>query len=428
MARGLDAEQLIIQSARRPRELVLQFILMAIVFSITVAMGGPIELLYLLTFFGVSNAIFTSVLLRQRGQVSVWLALGFEFSDSLVLHGMVWLLWTEPHPLIQTTALMLLAAVGINAMSHRCESALFRTIDQINLTIGSLICIGIAPEETGRDGGWLIFAAGLLATLAFFRAVLLRVAGLRQKEAQHRLIEVERIRTETIGRLTAGVSHDFNNLLTVIGGNIELAGQAETVEDRDAYLSEAREAARAGARVTAQLQSYARQAVLRPSDGDLAELLTRVGELVARTLPGHIDFSLVLDEPLPAVAIDHRQFETALLNLTMNAQEAMQNGGRLTVRAGARHAPLPVGDLPAGDHFVVQVLDTGSGIAPDLLPVVSEPYVTTKEAAHAAGLGLSMVNGFMLQSGGVLELHSSPNTGTSAEMWFPVAAGMADAT
>ena len=418
-----DPIDLVERRAQRMQDAVIRVACLGIVFGAIILAHGMWLLALPWAIYLVSNIGLALYLRDRTAPVPYRVILTCELLDAVAIQSMIYVLWTLPDPLVRTTALMLLTAIAILASTKRGEIRLFRMIDKMNLSLGVAICIFVMPEGLERDGGWAVFAVALLVTYTFFYLVQIDVAELRRVDQARKRGEADRIRTETIGRLTAGVSHDFNNLLTVIGGNIELARDASSDGDRDAFLQAAEDAAKAAGRVTSPLQVYSGQSVLSPTSVDLASDLTRLSELIARILPGDIDFELRMSEALPPVVIDRQKFETALLNLAINGQEAMPEGGQLTLTARVWDGGKRPEGLTADRYLVVEVHDTGHGIAAEMLPQVREPYVSTKAVTGGAGLGLSMVEGFMQQSGGALDIRSSPGAGTIAAMWFPIGAG-----
>ncbi len=230
---------------------------------------------------------------------------------------------------------------------------------------------------------------------------------------------------EAVGQLTGGVAHDFNNLLTVIIGNLEM------VQDRigpeqgklSTWLDEANQAAESGAQLTARLLAFARRQPLNPHVTDLAELVTRSCELLGRTLGESIEIKTVID-PHPCQAmVDPSQLQNALLNVAINARDAMPGGGRLTIdltnaQIDEHYAGMQA-DLPAGRYAVIAVTDTGSGMPPDVRDRAFEPFFTTKPTGAGTGLGLSMVYGFVKQTGGHVQIYSEPGRGTTVRMYLP---------
>ncbi|MGE5270480.1 MAG: PAS domain S-box protein, partial [Thiohalocapsa sp.] len=238
---------------------------------------------------------------------------------------------------------------------------------------------------------------------------------------------------EAIGQLTGGVAHDFNNLLTVIANSLDLlSDQRRDEAARRRIIEFAQRAADRGAKLTQQLLAYSRRQPLRPEIHNINSLIRGFEAVLRRACPEVVEFSLPLaHQPLPA-NIDAQQFETALLNLVVNARDAMPEGGKLTIATEPetiteRQAAV-MSNIAPGDYVKVSVADTGEGMRPEVAARAFEPFFTTKEVGKGSGLGLSQVYGFMVQSGGHVEIASKPGGGTTISLYLPLAAGVAEAS
>jgi PAS domain S-box-containing protein len=250
-----------------------------------------------------------------------------------------------------------------------------------------------------RDGGGALSLVGTIITDIT-----------RLHEAEERLNRAQRL--EAIGQLTGGVAHDFNNLLTVARGNLELLqfrlGEAEPTVKK--HIDATLRAIDHGASLTQQLLSYARKQALSPTAIDVRETLERFGDMVRRLLRENITVTVAVKGELSDIQADPSQLEAALLNLALNAQDAMPQGGTLTIAAA-----------PSGaQHVAISVTDTGTGIDESIREKVLEPFFTTKDVGEGSGLGLSMVYGFVKQSGGDFELKSTVGRGTTVSLAMPV--------
>ena len=222
---------------------------------------------------------------------------------------------------------------------------------------------------------------------------------------------------EAVGQLTGGIAHDFNNLLTVIFGNLELI-QRRTDDEKTAKLADfARQAADRAAKLTHQLLAFSRTQNLMLKAVDANALVTGMHDLLGRTIGPMVRIEMALDPSVPWALADANQLELAILNLSINARDAMGDGGVLTISTG-RQAAQGV-DLAPGDYAVISVRDTGSGIPPDLMAKVFDPFFTTKPIGKGTGLGLSQVYGIAQQSGGTVRLASLEGRGTTVEIWLP---------
>lgn len=233
---------------------------------------------------------------------------------------------------------------------------------------------------------------------------------------------------EAVGQLTGGLAHDFNNLLTVITGNLEMIEARLQDEKLRALLREVQAAADDGAKLTAQLLAFGRRQPLNPQLVDVGELVSNFSKLLSRTLGETIELSTVVNGSSNLALIDVSQLQNTLLNLGLNARDAMPNGGCLTVgisttaldRDYAQMHP----EVRMGHYILVAVTDTGVGMTEDVKRHAFEPFFTTKGTGAGTGLGLSMVYGFVMQSGGHVQLYSEPGQGTSVRLFLPAAEGV----
>ncbi|KAA0595353.1 response regulator [Azospirillum lipoferum] len=283
-------------------------------------------------------------------------------------------------------------------------------------------------------------ASSLLEERVAERTQALQAEMADRRRAEDQLHQAQKM--EALGQLTGGVAHDFNNLLQGIVSC--LAVLAPTVPDgipRELFEAANRSIER-GARLTQSLLSFARRQTLIPEPTDLGELLAGMSSLLERSLGGQISVTIEVPPGLPAALIDRAQLESAILNLAINARDAMPAGGRLSLTAfvaeigdgdvggemggemnGTMAGPV---ELKAGTYVAVRVADTGTGIDPAVLPHVFEPFFTTKPLDKGSGLGLSMVQGMATQSGGGVRIDSTPGGGTVITLYLPSVAAVAD--
>jgi signal transduction histidine kinase/HAMP domain-containing protein len=251
------------------------------------------------------------------------------------------------------------------------------------------------------------------------------------REAERKLHQAQKL--EAIGQLTGGVAHDFNNMLTVISGTAEIL--LDELQDRPDLLNLARmieQASDRGADLTRQLLAFARKQPLQPSSVDVNAIVVSVKQLLRPIIGEHIEIDARLSERLSLALIDPSQLSSSLLNLAVNARDAMPNGGRLMIETGnveldssyAERTP----DVKPGHYIMIAVTDTGAGIPHDVIDKVFEPFFTTKSIGKGTGLGLSMVYGFVKQSGGHIQIYSEQNHGTSIKLYLPCAETVSVAT
>ncbi|MGH1574753.1 response regulator [Methylobacterium sp. P31] len=229
-------------------------------------------------------------------------------------------------------------------------------------------------------------------------------------------------RLDAVGQLTSGVAHDFNNLLTVIAGNIEFLEHAVTDERSKRRLDLMRGAAARGANLTAQLLAFSRRQRLVPTPVSLNKTVVSMRDLLQSSIGGAIQIETMLQDGLWPALVDATQIELVILNLAINARDAMAVGGRLTIET----ANVTITGLPTrpeqphpGEYVMIAVSDTGTGMPPDVLARVFEPFFTTKETGKGSGLGLAQVYGFIKQSGGGIRIDTALGEGTSFKVYLP---------
>ena len=244
----------------------------------------------------------------------------------------------------------------------------------------------------------------------------------RRKEVEAQLIQSQKM--EVVGQLTGGVAHDFNNLLTVVSGSLHLLeGRSGEKETDNQLVKRALQAVERGADLTQRLLAFSRTQTLRPVATDVAELMSGMVEILQRTLGANIEIVTSQPDTLWLCEVDPSQLENAILNLAINARDAMPEGGSLAfdienVEIGDEHSPPPA-DTKPGKYVVLSVSDSGIGMPEDVLKHVFEPFYTTKEVGKGSGLGLSMVYGFARQSGGHVHIESDEGVGTCVRLYLP---------
>jgi signal transduction histidine kinase/CheY-like chemotaxis protein len=310
--------------------------------------------------------------------------------------------------LLLLAGVWLLATLGVGRQVGRLAAMARR------LGLGDLSARIPEPHPGGELGGLMTLLNGTAESLERQRA---DIDELNQKLGQSQ-------KMEAMGQLTGGVAHDFNNLLTVILGNAEylaekLAANRELHKIADSIAT----AAERGSDLTRSLLAFARKQPLMPQNIDIGQKILGMEQLLRRTLGEHIECEFLLDRDMWQASVDPGQLASALLNLVLNARDAMPQGGRLTVEV--RNAALGESDLDVngearpGDYVMVAVTDTGSGMIAEVASRAFEPFFTTKEVGKGTGLGLSMVYGFARQSGGSMQIRSEPGHGTVVKLFFP---------
>ncbi|WP_457584656.1 response regulator [Ensifer canadensis] len=248
---------------------------------------------------------------------------------------------------------------------------------------------------------------------------------LEREAALAQLFEAQKL--DTIGQLTGGVAHDVNNLLMAVLGSLNLLKKRLPGDDKSEGLVEnAIQAAERGAALTQRLLAFARRQELKPQAVDFLDLFQNIEDLLARALGPGIDTRRQIPATLPPLLVDRNQLELALLNLFVNASDAMIGGGTIVVSAEENGSSRP-DTLPAGRYIRISVSDNGEGMDEATAARAAEPFFTTKGQGKGTGLGLSMVQGLAAQSGGILNLSSIKGEGTSVSLWLPIAENIAAA-
>jgi PAS domain S-box-containing protein len=300
------------------------------------------------------------------------------------------------------------------------------------LKTGTKKIIGIGREVSGRRKGGTTFPLHLAVSefaveeRRYFTGMIHDLSDRKHveealRETERRLAQAQKM--EAVGQLTGGIAHDFNNLLLVITGNLELLEGRVDGDEVLALLKEAQDAAGLGARLTDQLLTFARQRQLDPQVVQLNDLVIGTTDMLRRTLGEHISLSTSLAPDLWETRADPGRFQSAIVNLAVNARDAMRKGGTLIVET--RNATLEVDhfgvdpELKGGDYVQLSVSDTGVGMPPEVRDRAFEPFFTTKEKGRGTGLGLAMVYGFVKQSGGYATIYSEVGHGTTINLYLP---------
>jgi signal transduction histidine kinase/ActR/RegA family two-component response regulator len=305
-------------------------------------------------------------------------------------------------------------------------------------------------RESGVTAAWLAAMVkhlyfGVPATLALFSLAVAAARRARREHTALELLEVESRRREiaeeafrqsqkmeAVGRLTGGIAHDFNNLLMAMSGSVEHLIRVAPQDDERTrrYTAMAREAVQRAATLTHRLLAFARQQPLETKPVNLNRLVTGTSELLLRTLGEDIRIETVLAGGLWTIESDANQLENSLLNLAINARDAMPEGGKLTIETANAHLDdayaAAHAEVTPGQYVLLAVTDTGRGMPPEIVGRVFDPFFTTKPAGRGTGLGMSMVYGFVKQSGGHIKIYSEIGRGTTIKIYLPRSATQAD--
>ncbi len=324
------------------------------------------------------------------------------------------------------------AAIWRNA---RETNSVFQTECRLRRTDGTwrwhLVRAVPIDEEDGRDMRWIGTNTDIehskrnAAALGDLNATL----ELRIEERTAELLQSQKLlqqsqKMETLGQLTGGVAHDFNNLLQVIGGNLQLLARDVAGDERAGKrVANALSGVNRGAKLASQLLAFGRRQALEPRVVNLGKFLGGMDDLLHRSLGDAVEIEVASSGGLWNTHVDPSQFENAVLNLAINARDAMQGTGKLTIEVGnaflERDYTDRHDDVEPGQYVMVAVSDTGSGMSPETMEKVFEPFYSTKPEGQGTGLGLSMVYGFVKQSGGHVKLYSELGHGTTVKIYLP---------
>jgi PAS domain S-box-containing protein len=251
--------------------------------------------------------------------------------------------------------------------------------------------------------------------------------GISRNITEHKKLEEQlrqALKMEAVGQLAGGIAHDFNNLLTIVFGYSEvLRSYVETNRELEEPVEAISDAAVRAAALTRQLLAFSRKSMLQPKVLDLNTIVTETGRMLSRLIGDHIEFTLVLDPAIGRVRVDPGQLDQVLMNLAVNARDAMPHGGHLRLathsavldQASAAHL-----EITSGPHVVLSVSDTGFGMTPDVMEHIFEPFFTTKGPGTGTGLGLATVFGIVRQSGGAIQVSSEPGSGSTFSIYLPL--------
>ena len=278
---------------------------------------------------------------------------------------------------------------------------------------GSRFYASVVMDAIRNDAGELIGFAKLTRDITTQHEAQLALA-----QAHEQVTQAQKM--EALGQLTGGIAHDFNNLLMIVSGHAQIL-QSRLSEQKDTHAIEAiRAAANRGERLTRQLLTFSRRQQLMPVVVDLRQRVDAVRDMLAPSLRGNIKFNCDIEDNIWPVEVDLGELELALVNIAVNARDAMPDGGSITL--SARNVVLKPGSAAGaleGEFVALAIIDTGSGMPPDVLARVFEPFFTTKPVGKGTGLGLSQVHGFANQSGGAVTLSSEPGGGTAVTIYLP---------
>ncbi len=334
--------------------------------------------------------------------------------DGFELAGMI-----RGHPRFQTTAIIFVSAIAMTDLD-RLKGYECGAVDYVPVPV-----VPDVLRAKVRVFAELYRKTRRTAELAQANAELERRVEERTREREAALAQVHEMqKLESLGQLTGGLAHDFNNLLMAILGNLDLLTRKVSGDASARRLVEgATRSAERGAALTKRMLAFARRQELRPEAVDARRLVMGMAEMLQRSLGPEIEFAMSFEDRLALIRVDPNQLELALLNLALNARDAMPQGGRLAIAARRETVRSGAQDLAPGDYVCLTVTDSGIGMDEATLKRAAEPFFTTKGVGKGTGLGLSMVYGLAAQSEGATRIISRLGSGTTVELWLPVAKG-----
>jgi PAS domain S-box-containing protein len=361
----------------------------------------------------IANAFEAFIQTDEAGNILEWnpqaeAIFGWSRQEALGRHPVGLLLPATLRPHFQTMSQRLMRNEDNATAGARFETEAMRKD-------GRSIKVEVSLKALRRRSGYVFNA--------FVRDLTEKIA------AEEQLRQAQKM--EAVGQLTGGIAHDFNNMLTVITGTIEIL--AEGVSDKPQLAQIIRlisEAADRGAELTGHLLAFARKQPLQPRETDINRLIVESAKLMRPTLGEHVEIESMLAESAGAALVDPGQLSSALLNLAINARDAMPGGGKLTLETMNvtldEHYSAANGDVAPGNYVMIAVSDSGSGIPEAILDRVFDPFFSTKDVGKGSGLGLSMVYGFVKQSGGHIKVYSEIGHGTTFKLYLPRAEGFGE--
>lgn len=358
---------------------------------------------------------------RGLFQAAVW----FNSYTALVFTSLPIALWLTEDTVFRVAALALSFSAMMHSVAQRSNLPVFALGDGFaNSLFLVVMMFSLWKELPGFVEGVIIISL-ILAMLVYYLFALTSAFRVRRslRQATAQSDEIQKMRL--IGQLSGGVAHDFNNILTVIMGNLELYGEVKNPTERARLVEAAHVAASKASMLTSQLLSFSRQASLRPEAVALRQFADHIVTMAAPLLPANIDVQIDIDAAVPPVRADRNQLEAAVLNLVLNARDAMPQGGVLLISAhevtvGLHSAVGLKTGLPLGSYAALVLKDSGVGVPWSIRGRVFDPFFTTKGVGAGSGLGLSMAKGFAEQSKGTLLLESQEGKGAKFTLLLPV--------
>ena len=416
-----EIDEIILQDRQNRSEEILRYLLLTLI-SIFAALYFMIlfPILWIVIYIGTS-VLTHRYIPHLRATTSrspffkVLICVGFR---SITYRAMILIMWYYPHPAAHYVGIFMLVAAFGYSVNHKSS---VRSYFLMQIFLDFIVVLVLAFEflffRPAFEGALIVgVAAFCLALYLIFttRNHIQYLNHIEERDRQH----FQSLKMEAVGRLTGGVAHDFNNILTVILGNLELHQEVEDPKERKLLISKTRDAAVKAADLTAQLLSFSRKSKLTLNTHKISDIFANVVEMTGRLLPENITLHHNIAPDTKPLRVDASQLEVAILNLIINARDAMKRGGEIELKAEnyCRQKECP---LPPDKYVAITVTDQGGGISDAIIDQVTEPFFTTKDVGEGSGLGLSMVKGFAEQTGGGMNIATVPGKSTTVTICIP---------
>ena len=423
------------------RDLLSRYVLItAIGIALYVATGRAIMLIWLLAYL-VTNLAYCGALIRSTAPVDsarYRKLVALNMVTATVFSAMPLYLFTQDDVGLRVIAICGIAGHAMFNLSRHTQRNAVALWDTLSIVL-SCIFVGLwqAFVLQGEPAQQFLVLLGSLAVAGYYAHAQLNALSTHENLVRVRSQAAQAQKMRAVGQLTSAIAHDFNNMLTVIRGNMELAELSTSHQERSQALQDAKQGADRAAGLVANLLAFARKARLSPEVISLPGFLRQFRIAAEQTLPSRVLVNVMPDSVPATVRADPVQLQASLLHIAINAGEAMgPRGGTLTLtartcvlpaRKSAESAPCKVSDLTPGEYVHFTLSDTGPGAPADMLDQLVEPFFTTKPFGQGSGLGLSMVKGFAEQSGGAVVLESPQGGGLHVHLYLPAGSGTAAA-
>lgn len=408
-------------------EMIGRFVLPGMGVALVVFLTADLVVGLVYLGFLLTQALLFGFIATRKARCSradYFVTLGLATLTSATFVAIAIYLWSTQILVAQFVAYCLVTGFAIYGLARNGTNVALMIIDTVPILIGSMYAGGSLALKMADQVHPGVTIAITLMILSYYVVSLYHVFDTRARlrSAEDRTIAVERL--EAVGHLTGGLAHDFNNILTAVLGQLDLYSHLTDPAEKADCVAAAHQSATRAARLTTQLLFFARKARLTAVATDLTDYLTEFAASARALLPAGAELQTDLPSDLPLVSVDRDKLGAVLQQLTLNARDALDQTGQLTLALQIAQEPAPrrlQGDtaLVSGSYCVICLRDTGTGISPAHLPRIFEPFFTTKSKGQASGLGLPMAAGFAELSGGAIAVESIQGAGTTVRLYLP---------